>query len=125
LKDDIDWYLRDNKHGLYIAQIQAEMVDMILWLLWSHDMIDVSKLGAILKEHVEAVTNQKIPLGLRWRIIQLDQPGRIADKDAVKALHVDVAREHRVPAKMASWNIFTALNKRDGPSISACAPSLC
>jgi hypothetical protein len=111
LKDDIDWYLRDNKHGLYLAQIQAETVDTILWLLWSHDMIDVSILRTILEERVEAATNQKIPIGLRWRIIQLDQPGRIAEEDAVKALHIDVAREHRVPAKMALEHIYSSKQK--------------
>jgi hypothetical protein len=66
LKDDIDWYLWDNRHGLYIAQIQAEMVDTILWLLWSHDMIDIFMLHAILEECVEAATNQKIPISLCW-----------------------------------------------------------
>ena len=30
LKDDIEWYLRDNNHGLYPAQVQAETVDTIL-----------------------------------------------------------------------------------------------
>jgi hypothetical protein len=49
---------------------------------------------------------KKILIGLHWRIIQLDQPGRIANKDTGKALHVDVAREHRVPAKIALEHIY-------------------
>jgi hypothetical protein len=108
LKDDIDWYMRDNKHGLYVTQIQAETVDTILWLLWSHDMIDVKVLCTILEERVSAIVNQKISIGLRWRIIQLDQPGRIPKEDAVKALHVDVAREHRMAAKMALEHIYSS-----------------
>jgi hypothetical protein len=108
LKEDIDWYLRDNKHGLYIAQIQAETVDTILWLLWSHDMIDTDALRLSMEAHVANAMNVEIPIGLRWRIIQLDQPGRIPDDEAVKALHIDVAREHRTIAKQALEEIYSS-----------------
>ena len=108
LKEDIDWYLRDNKHGLYLAQIQAETVDTILWLLWSHDMIDITALCSSIEFHLEDLTKQVIPVGLRWRIIQLDQPGRIPDEDAVKALHIDVAREHRTLAKQTLEEIYSS-----------------
>jgi hypothetical protein len=108
LKEDIDWYLRDNKHGLYIAQIQAETVDTILWLLWSHDMIDTDALRLSMEAHVAHATKVKISIGLRWRIIQLDQPGRIPDDEAVKALHIDVAREHRTIAKQALEAIYSS-----------------
>ena len=108
LKEDIDWYLRDNKHGLYVAQIQAETVDTILWLLWSHDMIDTEVLRHSLEVHVAIATGVDIPIGLRWRIIQLDQPGRVPDDEAVKALHIDVAREHRTLAKKALEDIYSS-----------------
>ena len=108
LKDDIDWYLRDNKHGLYLAQIQAETVDTILWLLWSHDMIDTTALRVSIEAQLEHMTGQVIPVGLRWRVIQLDQPGRIADEDAVKAIHIDVAREHRSLAKQTLEEIYSS-----------------
>lgn len=57
-------------------------------------MIDVSALRTVLEERVATITQQKIPIGLQWRIIQLNQPGHIPDDDAVKAIHFDVAREH-------------------------------
>jgi hypothetical protein len=66
LKEDIDWYLRDNKHGLYLARIQAETVDTILWLLWSHDMMDTMTLRDSIETHLLLKTRKKIPIGLRW-----------------------------------------------------------
>jgi hypothetical protein len=95
LKEDIDWYLRDNHHGLYIAQIQAETVDTILWLLWSSELIDTSVLRPAIEEKLLAATGKSISVGLRWRTIQLDRAGRIPDDEAVKALHIDVDREQR------------------------------
>jgi hypothetical protein len=108
LKEDIDWYLRDNKHGLYIAQIQAETVDTILWLLWSHDRIDTDALRLSMEAHVANATNVEIPIGLHWQIIQLDQPGWIPDDEAVKALHIDVACEHQMIAKQALKEIYSS-----------------
>jgi hypothetical protein len=108
LKEDIDWYLRDNNHGLYLAQIQAETVDTILWLLWSHDMMDTAALRNSIEAHLEKLTHKDIPVGLRWRTIQLDQPGRIPDDEAVKALHIDVARENRNEAKRALEDLYSS-----------------
>jgi hypothetical protein len=107
LKEDIDWYLWDNKHGLYIAQIQAETVDTILWLWWSHDMLDTDALRMSIEVYVANATTLDTPIDLRWCIIQLDQPGRIPEEDAVKALHIDVAREHRMIAKQALEEIYS------------------
>jgi hypothetical protein len=44
LKENVDWYLYDNKHGLYLAQIQSEMVDTILWFLWSSELTNTGTL---------------------------------------------------------------------------------
>jgi hypothetical protein len=108
LKGDIDWYLRDHQHGLYLAQVQAETVDMILWLLWSSDIIDISVLRPAIEEKLLEVTNQRIPVGLRWRMIQLDRAGRVPSEAAVKALHIDVDREHRNVARPALQAIYSA-----------------
>jgi hypothetical protein len=123
LKEDIDWYLWDNKHGLYTAQIQAETVDTILWLLWLHDMIDISTLCTSIEAHLEHLTKQMIPVGLRWHTIQLDQPRCIPDNEAVKVLHIDVACAHQTIAKQALEEIYSS-KKMFGLYISECAPSL-
>ena len=66
LKNDIDWYLRDNNHGLYPAQVQAETVDTILWLLWSSDLTDTSALRPVLEDALATRTNTNIQVGLCW-----------------------------------------------------------
>jgi hypothetical protein len=92
LKEDIDWYLWDNNHGLYLAQIQAEMVDPILWLLWSSKLTDTVVLHCVIKERLLEVTGKQIQVGLRWWTIQLDQVGRIPVDEVVKAVHIEVDR---------------------------------
>ena len=73
LKDDIEWYLHDNNHGLYPAQVQAETVDTILWLLWSSNLTDTSALYPVLEEALATRTNTNIQVGLHWQIIQQDK----------------------------------------------------
>ena len=75
LKEDIDWYLRDNKHGLYLAQIQAEIMDTILWLLWSSELTDTVTLRQAIEAQLSAHTGRNIQVGLRWRTIQLESSG--------------------------------------------------
>jgi hypothetical protein len=70
-------------------------------------MLDTDVLRMSIEVYVTNATNMEIPIGLRWRIIQLDQPGRIPEEDAVKALHIDVAREHRMIAKQALEEIYS------------------
>jgi hypothetical protein len=108
LKEGVDWYLNDNKHGLYLAQIQAENVDPILWLLWSSELTDTSTLRPAIKKALLQRTGKDIPVGLRWQTIQLDQAGRILDDEAVKAVHIEVDREQRNEAKHALEEIYSA-----------------
>ena len=51
-------------------------------------------------------TKTKIQVGLCWQIIQLDQPGCISEEDAIKALHFDMAKEHRNIAKCTLEEIY-------------------
>ena len=99
LKEDIDWYLRDNKHGLYLAQIQAEIMDTILWLLWSSELTDTVTLRQAIEAQLSAHTGRNIQVGLRWRTIQLESSGRIPDDKAIKAVHIEVDREQCYEAK--------------------------
>jgi hypothetical protein len=92
LKEDIDWYLQVNKHGLYLTQIQAETVDPILWLLWSSELMDTVMLRHAIEERLLEVTGKQIHVGLRWRTIQLDQAGWIPVDEVVKAVHIEVNR---------------------------------
>jgi hypothetical protein len=108
LKEGVDWYLNGNKHGLYLAQIQAEAVDTILWLTWSSDLTDTSILRPAIEEELFNRTGRQIPVGLRWRTIQLDKPGRIPDDEVVNALHIEVDREHRNEAKQALEDIYSS-----------------
>lgn len=108
LKADIDWYLRDNNHGLYLAQIQAETVDPILWLLWSSELTDTAVLRHAIEQKLLQSTGKQIQVGLRWRIIQLDRAGRIPDDEAVKAVHIEVDRNVRNEAKSALEDMYSA-----------------
>jgi hypothetical protein len=104
----VDWYLNDNKHGIYPSQIQAEMVDTILWMLWSSDLTDTTVLRHAIEEEIKNKTGQAIQVGLRWRTIMLDKPGRIPDDEAVKALHIEVDRTFRNEAKRILEEIYSS-----------------
>jgi HJR/Mrr/RecB family endonuclease len=71
-------------------------------------MIDTAVLHLSIEAHVAHVTKKAIPVVLHWRAIQLDQPGRIPKDEAVKVLHIDVAREHQTIAKQALEEIYSS-----------------
>jgi hypothetical protein len=63
---------------------------------------------AAIEEELFNRMGRQIPVGLHWRTIQLDKPGRIPDDEVVKALHIEVDREHRNEAKQALEGIYNS-----------------
>jgi hypothetical protein len=84
------------------------MVDMILWLLWSSELIDTVTLCHAIEATLEACTGKSIQVGLRWRMIQLDRASRIPDDEAVRAIHIKVDHDHHNEAKLALQEIYSS-----------------
>lgn len=108
LRAGIQWYLIDNRHGLYLAQLQKEKVKEALWLLYSTELTDTSTLKHAIEAKLRETTGKNIEIGLRWRTIQLDKPGRIPDDEAVKAVHIEVEEDQFYEAKAALQDIYSS-----------------
>jgi hypothetical protein len=121
LKENADWYLNDNKHGLYLTQIQSKTVDMILWLLWSSELTDTGTLCHAIETTLEACTGKSIQVGLRWCMIQLDRAGQISDDEAVHAIHIK-STMITVMKPNLHFKKSTALKPQNGRCTFTCAP---
>jgi hypothetical protein len=107
LKSGVDWYLNDNRHGLWPAQIQAERVDAILWLLYSSELTDITVLKPAIENEIERRIGKRIEVGLRWRNIQLEfSKGPVPPEDIVRAIHIQVEHSVRNEAKSVLQEMY-------------------
>jgi hypothetical protein len=108
LKENVDWYLYDSKHHLYLAQIQSKIVDTILWLFWLSELTNTGTLCHAIEAMLQACPSKSIQVSLHWRMIQLDHAGWIPEDEAVHEIRIKVDRDHRNEAKLALQEIYSS-----------------
>jgi hypothetical protein len=95
LKDGIREWLIINKHGLFERILQCDQTAEIGWLAYSTKVMNTKSLSEAISASIE------IPIGLRWKVIDLGKKGKIPANQAVRALHVEVAKTHQWQAQRA------------------------
>jgi hypothetical protein len=86
LREDIDWWLRDNKFGWYHKALQVEKTKVLGWLLYSTGTMSLATLTATIFKATGA------EVGLRWRIIPTGGKyvAGIDQSLLTRAIHVEV-----------------------------------
>ena len=101
LKDNMDWWYKDNNSGIFKLPIQAPDTVSDIWLFLSHDKIDLPKLQDAIKEEAEILSIVQVPFALVFSTVRdgkkFDAAKKSNNKQA-KAIHVEVAREHALGA---------------------------
>ena len=93
INSNIDWWLKQHKHGWWLRSIQAEQVATIGWLLYSTRQMDTDILKALLEERMP------FSVGLRWRSIS---------KTKIPAIHIEVAKHNLHAAHTMFSRIYSS-----------------
>jgi len=86
IMEDMSWWLKEKRSGIWERPLQAEETVVKGWLLYSHRNIDTEILAAVL----EAKLKSKI--GLRYRAIYSGVK-LCANTEPVRALHIQVDKQ--------------------------------
>jgi len=78
-------WCKEKKYGLWEASLQSEKPTSIGWLLFSTNTMDPIPLKEQISEMI-----QDIPVGLRWKMINMGTQGQVKESDQVRALHIYV-----------------------------------
>jgi len=78
-------WCKEKKYGLWEASLQSEKPTSVGWLLFSTTTMDVLPLKEQISESI-----QDVPVGLRWKMINMGTQGQVKEADQVWALHLYV-----------------------------------
>jgi len=78
-------WCKEKKYGLWEASLQSEKPTSLGWLLFSTNTMDVLSLKEQISESI-----QDVPVGLRWKMINMGTQGQVKEADQVRALHLYV-----------------------------------
>ena len=90
IRKNMSDYLSFSKQAIYNKMLQVEDAVIAGFLVYSHNDMDA---GALADEIGEQIG---IPVGLRWRAIDIGIKGKIPDNQKVNALHVEVDKKSKM-----------------------------
>ena len=93
-KDMIRW-MKQEGHGMFERMLQVAETSEVGWLVYSTWQMEAD----VLAQAIEDVIN--IPIGLRWKQINMGTKEKLPLDQQVKALHIEVASENRTAAQKA------------------------
>ena len=93
-------YLSTSKQAMYNTILQVEESVVAGFLVYSHNDMDA---GALADEIGEQIG---IPVGLRWRAIDIGIKGKIPDNQKVNALHVEVDKKSKMKAMKKLFELY-------------------
>ena len=67
IKGDTEWFLRENKMGIYDKQLQVEATEQKGWLLYSTPSLDHDLLAEVIEKEIG------VKVALRWKFINTDK----------------------------------------------------
>lgn len=89
LINNVDWWLRENTHGLWKKKIQHEAVRYVGWLLFSHSNLNPGNLSDAVEESLG------FEVEMRWKMITV--PGKYASEltpeQRISAIHVEIPQD--------------------------------
>jgi hypothetical protein len=93
-------YLSSSKQAMYNKMLQVEESVIAGFLVYSHNDMDA---GALADEIGDQIG---IPVGLRWRAIDIGIKGKIPDNQKVNALHVEVEKKSKMKAMKKLFELY-------------------
>jgi hypothetical protein len=93
-------YLSISKQAIYNKMLQVEESAIAGFLVYSHNDMDAGALADEISEHIG------IPVGLRWRAIDIGIKGKIPDNQKVNALHVEVDKKNKMKAMKKLFELY-------------------
>ena len=93
-------YLSTSKQAIYNKMLQVEDSVIAGFLVYSHNDMDA---GALADEIGEQIG---IPVGLRWRAIDIGIKGKIPDNQKVNALHVEVEKKSKMKVMKKLFELY-------------------
>jgi hypothetical protein len=112
LKDDLNWWMRQQQFGMYPRSVQAENIAVIGWLLYSTRAINCSSLQTALEKRFHG----KFEVGCRYRMISLGRRGSIPKEQQIKAIHIECDSEVQYELKNALSKIYASSKNEDYPN---------
>jgi hypothetical protein len=100
IKENIEWWLKEWTHGMWLRPLQCEDTTVLGWLLYSLLSMDLVSLAEVISSWLG------VPVGLRFRMISLGTAGKVPENNIVKAIHVEVDKKHAHAARRKLQDIY-------------------
>ena len=93
-------YLSFSKQAIYNKMLQVEESAIAGFLVYSHNDMDAGALADEISDQIG------MPVGLRWRAIDIGIKGKIPDQQKVNALHVEVDKKSKMKAMKKLFELY-------------------
>jgi hypothetical protein len=105
-------YLSFSKQAIYNKMLQVEEAAIAGFLVYSHNDMDAGALADEISDQIG------MPVGLRWRAIDIGIKGKIPDQQKVNALHVEVDKKSKMKAMKKLFELYprTMVNTHSYPN---------
>ena len=110
LRKDMLLWLKDEGHGLFTRSLQAEKIVNVGWFVYSAWEMESDSLADAISKAIG------IEIGLRWKMISFGTREPIPKEQQVRALHIEVAVENRLPAQRALLAVYGRKNTGNYPN---------
>ena len=110
LRQDMIRWLKREGHGLFERMLQVAETAEIGWLVYSTWQMEAQVLAHAIEKMIQ------MPVGLRWKQVSNGSREKLPADQQVKALHVEVALENRVPAQKALLAVYGRKNSGKYPN---------
>jgi hypothetical protein len=116
LQDDLEWWQKSKKYGLYPRSVQAENIAVVGWLLYSTRAIDCKALQLAFNARFKG----KFEVGCRYRMISLGVRGSVPKDQQVKAIHIECDSEVQFELKIGLNQIYASERTKTIPTEFGC-----
>ena len=112
LHEDLNWWMKNQQHGLYRRSVQAENISGVGWLLYSTKEINCAALQAAIEKRL----GNKFEVGCRFKMISLGRRGAVPKENQIKAIHIECDTAVLFDVKVALSKIYASAKNDDYPN---------
>ena len=93
-------FLSFTSQAIYQKMLQVDESCLVGFLVYSHNDMDAGALADEISDQI------KIPVGLRWRTIDIGIKGAIPDNQKVSALHIEIEKKHKLRGMKKLFELY-------------------
>ena len=112
LHKDLNWWMKEQQHGLHRRSIQAENISAVGWLLCSTKDINCAALQA----SIEKRPGNKYEVGCCFKMTSPGRRGAALKENQIKAIHVECDTAVHFDVKVALSKICASAKNNDHPN---------